>query len=157
MASSYEAQFAAVVRRIGTYARAHLCEGDSTSAVAWHPENQITVRLQLRGDEVWVVAGSGTLVRVVADSFGDLLHDELDSIVRAILDGYATEYFGVAGHPSIADFATGYDLGRAAGFAGGRNAKQSRFQARIAGPLAKAALHLDLDLEVPDRDDDVEE
>lgn len=145
MAPSFEEQFAQIVRGIATYANAYLCDGDPRSAVAWDPENEITVRLALHGDELWVVAGSGTLIRLIATSSGEHLFDEVDAIVRTILSGRAVEHFGVAGHPSIADFVTGDDLGPAIGVAGGLNARQSQFSARIAGPLAKAYLDIEFD------------
>ena len=145
MAPSFEEQFAQIVRGIATYANAYLCDGDPRSAVAWDPENEITVRLQLRGDEVWVLAGSGTLIRTFADSTGELEHEGLDRVIRTILSGRAIEYFGVAGYPSIADFVTGHDLSPGIGFSGGLNAKQSQFSARIAGPLASAYLDIEFD------------
>lgn len=145
MESSYQSQFAGIVRRTGTAARAHLCDGDASEAVVWDPATEITVRLSLRGDEVWLLAGSGLLIRFVAASDGEFDHEGIDRVIGLVLRGEAVEHFGVAaldGQDAPPSIPTGYRVGEPQGYSGGLPAGQARFEARIAGPLARA--HLDL-------------
>lgn len=140
MASALTEQFAVIVRRAAQHARAHLCDGDPTSAVVWDPASEITIRLSLRSDEVWLIAGSGILIRFVTDSAGDVDIDSIATVLARILAGEAVEEFGVAGQRGDV-FATGYRVG-AEGFSGGLTADEAKFHARLAGPLAVAALDL---------------
>ncbi|KHK95506.1 hypothetical protein LK09_19235 [Microbacterium mangrovi] len=129
------------MRRANRRARAYLCDGDPTSAVVWDPESEITIRLSLRGDEIWVIAGSGILIRFVADSGGELDHEGIAIVLTRILAGEAVEHFGVAGQDDGDAFATGYRVGTE-GFSGGFTAEEAKFRARLAGPLAVATLEL---------------
>lgn len=140
MTFSVVEQFAQVVSAAGVSANAHLCEGDSTAAVIWDDSTQITVRLSLRDDEVWILAGSGILVRSITDSEGEFDRVLILDAIRQILRGEAIEYFGVTPCLEEADtFATGFEI-RRVGAAAGLDASSAAFRARLAGPLAQAAL-----------------
>ncbi len=88
-----------------TGVHAHLCEGSPADAVAWGSAD-VTVRCAARGgDEVWVFAGSALLLRVVADSEGGF--DDLEAVVRGILQGRARELLVQRGPATV---ARGYDM-----------------------------------------------
>ena len=59
MDSSSGSQFEQLVDDASAHVRAHLCEGDPSTAVLWDDPTGITVRLSLLGDEIWLFAGSG--------------------------------------------------------------------------------------------------
>lgn len=142
MAHSLDQRFANIVHRAGKSARACLCDGDARSAVVWDPASEITIRLALRRDEVWLIAGSGTLIRFVASSEGEFDDEGIDTVIDLILGGEAVEHFGVRGQKTGITFTTGYRLDPAGGFSGGLNASESLFQARIGGPLKAARTDL---------------
>ena len=125
----------AVVGELSRELEAYLCAGAEREAVVWSADTEITVRLSARGgDEIWVLAGSGLLIRFVAASDGDL--GDVADVVRRIVAGEAVEMFGdrLAGdEPAV---ATGYTLGSDRPFAGGLRADAARWTARIAGPFA---------------------
>jgi len=139
MVSSLSEQFAALVRRIGESTHAHLCEGDPWAAMVWDDKSEVTIRLSLRDDEIWLFAGSGVLVRFIADSDGEFDRPGITSAIDQILAGTAIEYFGVAdaGHDDI--FATGFDIGPGE-YASGLDGRQARFRTRLAGPMAVAGI-----------------
>lgn len=135
--TSFEEQFAELVRRISSRARAYLCDGDPRSAVAWDPESEITIRLSLKGDEIWVMAGSALLIRDVAASDGEFDLAGIDLVVDEILGGRAVEHFGLVGQSGTdVVVATGFRL-ESGRFAGGRNEGESLFKARVGGPFAR--------------------
>ena len=140
MACSFDEQLAEIVSRAKASARAHLCDGDTSSAVVWDADSEITIRLSRRGDEMWLLAGSGILLRFVAASDGEFDHEGIDTAIDLILRGEAIEYFGAAGRKSDPAFATGYRIDSAGGFSGGRTRIESLFQARLAGPMAAGRL-----------------
>lgn len=126
---------AAIIDDLAADAEAHLLAGDARHGVAWSPETEITVRLSCRGDdEIWVFAGSGTLIRFVAASDGD--PGDVALVVRALLRGEGVEMFGDRTRddegPAV---ATGYRLGDPPIFAGGLTATEARWTSRIAGPF----------------------
>lgn len=138
MASSLRDQFGQLVASAAAIGRAHLCVGDSSSALVWDETTEITVRLALRADEVWLLAGSGLLVRFVASSEATLDVEGILDVVKEIICGNATEFFGVAsGAPGADQFATGFQIASGS-TSGGLGPSQSAFQARLAGPLARA-------------------
>ncbi|WP_156175023.1 MULTISPECIES: hypothetical protein [unclassified Leucobacter] len=143
MESSIRQSFNEIVKSAGDIYCSHLCEGEPNSAMVWDPVSEITVRLSLREDEVWIIAGSGTLVRFIATSESCFSSDDVLAAINSILSGGAIEFFGVQGDASADIFCTGYDLGERAGASGGLRQTESRFHARIAGPLAQANLELD--------------
>lgn len=112
MASRLNEQFTSIVRRASQHARAHLCDGDSTSAVVWDPESE----REFDGDSI-------------------------ATVITRILARDVVEYFGVAEQHDGDTFATGYRV-REEGFSGGLAPDETRFHARLAGPLAVAALDL---------------
>lgn len=139
--ASFDGQFSGIVQRWRTRARAFLCDGDPRSAVIWDQRSHITVRLQLIQDEVWVIAGSGMLVRFVAASDGEFDREGIDDVVGQILAGKAVEYFGAADRDGEDVIATGYSVGEEPVlFTGGLGQSQSRFRSRIAGPMAVRGL-----------------
>jgi len=140
MASSFGEQFAAIVRNTSRSAHAYLCDGNSAAAVAWDDNSEITIRLSLRGEEIWLLAGSGTLLRFVAASDGEFDHEGIGYVINQILHGAAIEFFGVAEDTDNVNFATGFEIGQSQEFAGGLNGSQARFRTRLAGPMASAAL-----------------
>ena len=92
MVPSLERQLARIVRRARRwYARSYLCAGDPRSAVLWSDQTEITVRLALRGDQLWILAGSGLLIRIVADSEGEIVPENVEPVLRAILAGQAVD------------------------------------------------------------------
>lgn len=126
----------AVVDELTRALEAHLCDGAEREAVVWSAETEITVRLSARGDdELWVMAGSGLLIRFVAADDGDM--GDVAAVVRRIVAGEAVEMFGErrrAGEgPAV---ATGHALGPDRAFAGGLDSHQALWTARIAGPFA---------------------
>lgn len=141
MELSYSEQFVALVKELGTQAASYLCDGASTSAMIWDDDSEVTIRLSLRDDEIWLIAGAGILLRFVADSDGEFDREGIAFVIDQILRGAAIEFFGVANHVGGEDiFATGYEIGPKREFAGGLNETQARFRARLAGPLARARL-----------------
>lgn len=138
MGFSFSDQFAGIVRRARNPAQAYICEGDPTSAVVWDIDNEITIRLSLKDDEVWLIAGSGTMVRFVADSNGDFDHDGIDFVISSILLSEVVEHFGAAGKLEYDFVVTGNQIGPMNEYGGGLTAEESKFQARIAGPIAAA-------------------
>ena len=140
MASPFREQFATLIRRSSTLARAYMCDGDASAAVIWDDDSEITIRLSLRGEEIWLIAGSGTLLRFVAASDGEFDHEGIAHVIDQILHGAAVEFFGVAEAAEGDVFATGFEIGQSQGFAGGLNESQARFRARLAGPMASASL-----------------
>lgn len=124
-----------VVGELSRELEAYLCAGAERDAVVWSSDTEITVRLSARGDdEIWVLAGSGLLIRFVAASDGDL--GGVADVVRRIVAGEAVEMFGdrpAGDEPAV---ATGYALGPDRPFAGGLRADEARWTARIAGPFA---------------------
>lgn len=125
-----------IVQDLSSHVEAHLCAGDPNQAVAWSPDSEITVRLASKGDdEIWVIAGSGMLVRFITASDGDV--GDVEPFVRAVLAGQAVEMFGPedeAGAKSM--IATGYRLGPKPLFAGGATEAEATWTARVAGPFA---------------------
>lgn len=140
MAFSYSEQFAALVRKTSRSARAYLCDGDSSAAVAWDDNSEITIRLSLKGEEIWLLAGSGTLLRFAAASDGEFDQEGIGYVINQILHGTAIEFFGVTEGIDNDNFATGFEIGPSQEFAGGLNGSQARFRTRLAGPMASAAL-----------------
>lgn len=140
MASSPSEQFASLIRHAGESVHAHLCDGDRSAAVVWDDESEITIRLSLRGDEVWIIAGSGILVRFVAASDGEFDREAIIYVIDQILTGSAVEYFGLAQSTGDDVFATGFDIGPDREYASGLDRSQARFRAQLAGPLARATL-----------------
>lgn len=138
MLVKFDEQFGEIVRRANGSFRAYLCDGDSRSAVIWDPYTEITIRLALRNDEIWVIAGSGVLVRFVAASDDTFSDEDIDAVMAAILRGDAVEYFGGAGASTALAAATGFDVGSDIGFSGGLGRDEAQFAARLAGPLAAA-------------------
>lgn len=139
MASSYEEHFLEIVRSAKRFGNAHLCDGDARTALVWSPETEISIRLALRGDEVWILAGSGMLVRFVATSDGDFTNVDIEMAIDSILRGEATEHFGATGADHGDLFSMGYHVGPDLGY-GGLTEEKARFSARIAGPFAGSAL-----------------
>ncbi len=141
MATSFSEQFAVLIRKSGTSAHAHQCDGDASTAVVWDGDSEITIRLSLRNEEIWLIAGSGTLLRFVADSDGEFDHEGIAQVIDQILHGATVEFFGVTEAAEGDDiFTTGFEIGQSSGFAGGLNKSQARFHARLAGPMACASL-----------------
>lgn len=138
MEHSFEEQFVETVHRARAWGRAYLCDGDSKSAVIWHPKSHITVRLELRADEIWLVAGAGILGRFVAASDDSFDLEGIDSAISAVLSGKATEYFGVRGQVSDDLIPTGWML--PSGDAAGRGPRESIYAARVVGPFARGWL-----------------
>jgi len=138
---SFDQQFAGIVQRWQPKVQAFSCAGDTRSAVIWHAQSQITLRLHLIEDEVWIIVGSGTLLRFVSASDGEFDHSGIDHVIEQVLAGNAIEYFGAVGHEHEDVIAVGYRIGEGpAAFTGGLSQNHSRFRARIAGPMAAAQL-----------------
>ncbi len=137
MDSSSGSQFEQLVDDASAHVRAHLCEGDPSTAVLWDDPTGITVRLSLLGDEIWLFAGSGVLIRHIAPSDGEFDLEGLLATILHVLRGEAIEYFGVRGQ-------TGDDVLLPTGFAvpdgnaGGTTARSSVAHTRLAGPYAAA-------------------
>lgn len=139
MESSFSEQFQTLIRKSSTTAHAYLCDGDASAAMIWDDATHITIRLALKRDEIWLFAGSGTLVRFIAASDGEFDHEGIAQVISQILRGEATEFFGIARADADDDMvATGYEIGLPGGFAGGLSNRQARFRTRLAGPLAGA-------------------
>lgn len=114
---------------------AYLCAGADREAMVWSSSTEITVRLSARGDdEIWVLAGSGLLVRFVVADDGD--PGDVAAVVRRIVAGEAVEMFGDRDGASCPVVATGYELGPERSFAGGLAADEALWTARVAGPFA---------------------
>lgn len=64
--------------------------GEIDRAAVWS-KTDLAVQLVATGAELWLSAGAGTLVRFVADSNGEFGEEPL-AVVRAVLDGHATEF-----------------------------------------------------------------
>ena len=126
----------AVVDELSQEFGAYLCAGADREAMVWSSDTEITVRLSARGDdEIWVIAGSGLLVRFVAASDGDM--GDVAEVVRRIVAGEAVEMFGDRRRADDGfAVATGYALGPDRAFAGGLDGDQARWTARIGGPFA---------------------
>lgn len=127
----------AAVDELARELEAYLCAGAEREAVVWSPDTEITVRLSARGDdEIWVTAGSGLLIRFAAASDGDM--GDVADAVRRIVAGEAVEMFGERRRADDGPAAaTGYTLGGPDRvFAGGLDAEQARWTARIGGPFA---------------------
>ncbi len=141
MASSFSKQFATLILSSNISAHAHLCDGDPSAAMVWDDDSGITIRLSLRDEEIWLIAGSGTLLRFVAASDGEFDHEGIACVIDQILHGAAVEFFGVAEDANGDDiFAAGFEIGRSQDFGGGLNESRARFRARLAGPMARANL-----------------
>mgnify|MGYP001292016712 CR=1 FL=1 len=140
MVSSALSQFAELVDRARRVAHAHLCSGDPETGLVWEDKTEITVRLSLRGDEIWLVAGSGLLVRFVASSEHEFDLEGILSAIAVLLSGEAIEYFGVRAHETEQTYATGFAIGEPPEYAGGLTQDQSRFAAVLGGPLRRAAI-----------------
>jgi len=141
--SSFIEQFTGIVLRAKKSARAYLCDGDAHSAVVWDPDSEITIRLSLKEDEVWLIAGSGTLFRFVAASDGEFDHKGIDFVLNSILRSEVAEHFGVAGEAQYDSVVTGNHIGETNDYAGGLTADDSKYQARIAEPMASARMKID--------------
>jgi len=140
MVSTPREQFLYLVERTSASANAYTCDGDTDTAFAWDSRNEITVRLALRGDEIWLFAGSGLLVRFVADSEGEFDLDGAMRTIASILAGEAVEYFGVRDRHPPASFATGFSVGADHFMQAGLGVVESVYSAHLAGPLARASL-----------------
>ncbi|MFT7766740.1 hypothetical protein [Clavibacter tessellarius] len=108
--------------------------------MVWDESSEITVRLSLRGDELWAMAGSGVLVRFVETSEGEFDLDQVEHAVGLMLRGLAVEFFGAADDPGGEAYPSGFEIGSARAFAGGLDEGQSRFRARLAGPMFRATV-----------------
>lgn len=140
MVSSARSQFAQLIDRAARAAHGHLCSGDPEAGVVWDDKTEITARLSLRGDEIWLVAGSGLLARFVANSEHEFDCEGILSAIAVILSGEAIEYFGVRGQDSEQAYATGFAIGEPAEYAGGLTHDQSRFATVLGGPLRRASI-----------------
>ena len=125
-----------IVEELSHDEQAYLCAGNPRQAVAWSPRSEITVRIAAKADdELWVLAGSGMLVRFVAASDGDF--GDVVTVVQTILAGRAVEMFGDRDRPrSGLTVATGFRLDSDLTFAGGNSESEAAWTARVAGPLA---------------------
>ncbi|MCI9889470.1 hypothetical protein JT358_13520 [Micrococcales bacterium 31B] len=106
----------------------------------WDDKTEITARISLRGDEVWLVAGSGLLVRFVASSEHEFDLDGILAAAKKILSGHAVEYFGTRDLGTEPPYATGFAIGEPPEYAGGVTQGQSQFTAILGGPLLRAKL-----------------
>lgn len=138
MASSAGEQLEQLVESLRPAHRAYICDGDRSTAMAWDDESEITVRLSLRGDELWVLAGSGLLARYVVPSDGEFDLETIAEVVDGILTGGAVEFFGPASvGGSGGRVATGFRVGPGS-VSSGVDTEQAAFSARLAGPMARA-------------------
>ncbi len=128
---------AALNARTGIHA--HLCDGDPRTAVAWAEESEITVRLRAADDdEMWVLAGSGLLARVIADTEGMF---EMEPLTLAILAGRAVELFGPAeGQEHLAPLGWRVPLEGGGTFAADVDEALPPTAASITGPWVRARL-----------------
>lgn len=141
MAFSYGEQLEQLVGVLRPEYRAHMCDGDPTSAVAWNEVNEITVRLTVRGDELWIHAGSGLLARFISPSDGDFDQETIGRVVREILDGGAVEFFSALTlPPGSTPIASGFMLASGSMSSGRPNQETTACSARIAGSFAQAWL-----------------
>lgn len=117
---------------------AHLCDGDPCTAVAWAEESQITVRLRAAADdEMWALAGSGLLARVIADSEGMF---EMEPLTLAILAGRAVELFGPAEGHEFAPVGWRVPVAGGGAFSADVDEALPAVAAPIAGPWLRARL-----------------
>jgi hypothetical protein len=143
MISSFSEQFIKIIINAKATTNAHLCKDDPKTAVLWDDSTQITIRLSLNEDEIFLYAGSGIFIRFVASSENLFDHFGIAKVIEQILTGQAIEYFGVKAKISDDFFATGYVVEAEPKFAGGLKEEEAYFRARLAGPMAKGFLSLE--------------
>jgi hypothetical protein len=143
MESSFSEQFTGIVLRAKKSARAYLCDGDTDSAVVWDPDSEITIRLSLREDEVWLIAGSGSMFRFVAATDSEFDHGGIDFFISSILRSEMGEHFGAVGKAQYDSVVTGHAIVVADDWSGGLASTESKYQARIAVPMASARMRID--------------
>jgi len=138
MAYSFGDQFATIVQSLRPTHHAHLCDGDPNSAVAWNDATEITARLSLRDDEIWILAGAGLLARFIAPSDGEFDPDTITSVVDEILRGGAVELFTATDPAADAPrTVTGFVLDSGS-VASGSSTQEATFAGRLGGPFARA-------------------
>lgn len=140
MVSSALSQFAELIGRAAQFAHAHLSSDDPETGVVWDHKTEITARLSLRGDEIWLLAGAGVLIRFIESSEGEFDLDGILSALSVVLSGEAVEYFGVRALETEPNYATGFTIGDPPEFAGGLAQDESRFAAVLGGPLRLAEM-----------------
>lgn len=138
MPSAPETALLDVVSRLhdpGAGVHAHRCEGSPTDAVVWSA-SEITVRVAARGaDEIWVLAGSALLLRLVADSEGGF--EDLEAVIRGILGGRAREVLSVREGRCT---ASGYVVQSSTGgmYAGGLSSEEGNATLPLVGCLSSS-------------------